>query len=259
MKKWIRWQGLGVFVGVVIVFSILWFLVIDGIVERMIEKFGTQAVGARVELDSADVSLFPVGLQLIRLQVANPDEPMTNAVEIARIDLSLDTLNLLRRKIIIDEMSLDGVQINTPRKTSGAVTPRRPSAPPGVSKKAPRKGLCAATELPTFQIPNVTEILGKEKLQSLELAESLQADSENAKKKWQKELQGLPDKAKFDEYRKRVKQLKSKKKAPSGGSWAQPVMLPTSRKTLRVTLIALNVLINNLIAKRPPSRHGWIR
>ena len=217
MKKWIRWQGLGVFLVVVIVFSILWFLVIDDVVEAMIEKFGTQAVGAKVELESADLTLFPVGLQLIRLKVTNPDEPMTNAVEIARIDLSLDTLNLLRQKIIIDEMSLDGVQVNTTRKSSGAVRRRRPAAPPRVSKKAPKKGLCAAIELPTFTIPNVTEILNNEKLQSLELVESVQTDIENTKKRWQKKLQELPDKAKFDEYRSRIEQLKSKRRGTLGG------------------------------------------
>ena len=108
MKMWIRWQGLAVFLGVVIIFSLFWFLLIDGLVERMIEKSGTKAVGAKVELDKADLSIFPAGLKLIRLQIANPDKPMTNAVEIGQINLSLETLNLLRRKIIIKEMTADG-------------------------------------------------------------------------------------------------------------------------------------------------------
>jgi len=216
MKKWIRWQGLPVFLGVVIIFSLFWFLLIDGIVERMIEKSGTKAVGAKVELDKADLSLFPAGLKLIRLQIANPGKPMTNAVEIAQINLSLETLNLLRRKIIIEEMTVDGIRMNTPRKRSGAVV-SRPSATPPASDEAPKKGLRGEIELPTFRMPDVSEVLKREKLQSLELVEALQKDIQNTQKRWQKQLQELPDKAKFDEYRSRIQQLKSKRKAGLGG------------------------------------------
>lgn len=216
MKMWIRWQGLAVFLGVVIIFSLFWFLLIDGLVERMIEKSGTRAVGAKVELDKADLSLLPAGLKLIRLQITDPDKPMTNAVEIAQINLSLETLNLLRRKIIIEEMTVDGIRMNAPRKRSGAVV-SRPSAPPPASRQAPKKGLCGEIELPTFRMPDVSEVLKREKLQSLELVESLQKDIQNTQKKWQKQLQELPDKAKFDEYRSRIQQLKSKRKAGLGG------------------------------------------
>ena len=215
MKKWIRWQGVAVFLGVVIVFSVLWFLLIDGIVERMIEKYGTAALGARVELGGADLSLFPAGLELSRLQVTNPDKPMENAVEVGRISLSLDSLSLLRRKVIVDEMTLDRVRLNTPRKTSGAVV-SKPSAPV-VPKKAPKKGLCAAIELPAFEIPSVSEILNREELNSLKLTASLQGEIQAKKDQWKEALQTLPDKNTFDGYRNRIEQLKSKRKGPLGG------------------------------------------
>ena len=216
MKMWIRWQGLAVFLGVVIIFSLFWFLLIDGIVERMIEKSGTWAVGAKVELDKADLSLFPVGLKLIHLQISNPDKPMTNAVEIGQINLSLETLNLLRRKIIIKEMTADGIRMNTPRKRSGAVV-SRPSVLPPASHQGPKKALRGEIELPTVRMPDASEVLKREKLQSLELVESLQKDIQNTQKKWQKQLQELPDKAKFDEYRSRIQQLKSNRKTGFGG------------------------------------------
>lgn len=90
MKKWIRWKGIGAFLIVIIIFAGLWLLLIDGIVKRTIEKMGTTAVGARVELAGADVSLFPPGLELIRLQITNPDQSMKNAIEVARINLFFD-------------------------------------------------------------------------------------------------------------------------------------------------------------------------
>lgn len=64
MSKWIRWPGLIAFMAVVALFAGIWFLVIDGVIERAIETAGTKAVGAKVELASADLHLFPLGLTL---------------------------------------------------------------------------------------------------------------------------------------------------------------------------------------------------
>ncbi|MDY7034452.1 MAG: TIGR03545 family protein, partial [Thermodesulfobacteriota bacterium] len=77
--KVIRWQGLVFFLIVVLVFSIVWFFLLDGFIERMIEKTGTKIVGAKVDLDNVDVSFFPMGFTFKRLQVTNPKKPMTNA------------------------------------------------------------------------------------------------------------------------------------------------------------------------------------
>ena len=51
---------------------IFWFFILDLIVKKYIEKEGTKAVGAKVELKSVDVSLFPAGIDLFQLQVTNP-------------------------------------------------------------------------------------------------------------------------------------------------------------------------------------------
>ena len=211
MKKWIRWQGLGAFVIIVIIVFGFWYLFIDGIVKRTIEKQATKAMGAKVELKSADLTLFPAGLHVSHLQVTNPDDPMKNAVEIARINLSLETAHLLRRKIIVKEVLLDGIQLNTPRKTSGALVTRAPAPP--VSKKEPQEKII----LPTFSVPDVTEILKREELESLNLAKSLQADIQKGKDTWRMRLNELPDREKFDKYRSRIQQLKKKKKKPFGG------------------------------------------
>ena len=105
MMRLIRWQGLVAFLAVTIIFSVFWFLFVDRFVKRGIEKTGTEIVGARVNLDAADLSLFPTGLSLARLQITDPDKPMINAVDIERIVLSLDPLNLLCRKVIIEKMA----------------------------------------------------------------------------------------------------------------------------------------------------------
>ena len=119
MKKWIRWQGLLVFVAVMAVVLVFWFLLVDKIVKSSIEKVGTAIVGAKVELNDADLSLIPLGIMLDTLKVTNPNEPMKNAIEFKKGVAAIDFGNLLMRKVIIDEMSLSGIQFNTDRKYSG--------------------------------------------------------------------------------------------------------------------------------------------
>lgn len=213
MGKWIRWQGLIAFVVVVGLMAAIWFLLLDQAVEWLIERAGTAAVGAKVELGRADVTLVPLGLTLSRLQVANPDEPMTNAVEIARIAGSLDGLNLLRRKVIIEEMVLDGVRFNTQRTTPGAVA-ERPKKP----EDAPSK-FDELFSLPEVRLQDPKEILAKELdgLKSLTLAENLRAEAEAEKDKWKQRIAELPDRTKLDEYRKRIEGLKSAGKGGLGG------------------------------------------
>ena len=72
MAKWIRWWGLGAFVVVAAILVGVWVFLVDGWVKILIEDGGTDAVGAKVELDAADLSLFPAGLTLTRLQVTDP-------------------------------------------------------------------------------------------------------------------------------------------------------------------------------------------
>ena len=211
MKKWIRWQGLGVFIGVIVLFFIFWFFFIDGIVKSMIEKYGSQAVGAKVELASADLSLFPAGLELRGLQVANPDQPMKNALEVARIRMNFDTLNLFRRKVIVEQMEMMGIKLDTPRKTSGALPGL--AAKRGAKKAAPkakkRKSICEGGGLPSISMPNVNDILSKEKLPSIELATSLKTQIQKEKQKWQERLASLPDQKTFESYKAQIQQIKS--------------------------------------------------
>lgn len=216
MKRWIRWQGFIPFVCIIGLMLVFWYVFLDRIVERVIESAGTRMVGAKVEMDKADVSLFPLGLAIQRLQVTNPDSPMTNAVDIAAMKLSLDSGALLRKKIIVDELSMGGVRFNTARKTSGAVEVRRKrnkkSAPAEEKiKTALKKAGCATVELPSLQLPDVQKIIASENLESLERIKNFQTRLETEKQAFQKTIATLPNEKTFAEYRTRLEKLQGRK------------------------------------------------
>ena len=203
MTKWIRWWGLGAFLVVAAILVCVWIFLVDGWVRYLIEEAGTEAVGAKVELDAADLSLFPAGLTLSRLQVTNPKAPMTNAVEMAKVTMGLDGLNLLRRKVIVEEMALEGVRLGTPRATSGATRE--------VSLQEEESEMFSI-DLPSLEIPDVKNILEQEDLETIRLIETLKADLKLEKETWESRLNELPGKAKLAEYKQRVKKLKKAKK-----------------------------------------------
>jgi uncharacterized protein (TIGR03545 family) len=216
MKKLFRWWGILAFLALLIVIIVPWLLFADAVVKYSIERYGTQAVGAKVEIDSADLSLFPAGLKLIGLQITDPEEPMKNAIEAARISMALDSGMLLRRKVIISEMSLDGVQLNTARKISGAIKQKSAgsSSPEKASAPQTGSGKNRLNELLTsqLQMPDVGEILKREDLKSLKLAQSLRTEIQTAEQTWKQKLRQLPDKEKLAQYRRRIKKLKDSKK-----------------------------------------------
>ncbi len=211
MKKWLRWQGFGIFGVIIILISLFWFVFIDLIVANMIEKYGTEIVEAKVDLESADLSLFPMGLALKGLQVTNPDEPMTNAVQIDQMAMSLEAGHLLKRKVIIDDMTLEGLRFNTPRKTSGAVVLKKTRMK--TVEDSEKKDSPFAFTLPNFDNLDAKEILENENLETLTLVKELETEIQATKDNWQVQLQGLPDEKKFQEYKTRLENLKGK----SGG------------------------------------------
>ena len=200
-SRFIRWQGLLIFFVLCALAAGFWLLFVDRFAERAIEQTGTAVVGAKVELDKADVSLSPLGLTLVGLKVPNPDAPMTNAFEVGRIAFRMDGPNALRRKVIIEEMSVEDVRLNTPRKTSGAVAVTESKTP-----------LQQLAELPSFVIPNVKEAFEKEKgdLRSLKLLAGAAADGEAMRTRWDAKLIELKAAADAEKYRKRYDELKAK-------------------------------------------------
>ena len=208
MSKWIRWKGLIPFVAVVAMFAVFFVFYADIAIRKTVELAGTGIVGAKVELDSAKFSFQPLGVKLNRLQVTNPDEPMRNAVEIKHMNLSLDGAALLRRKVIIENMRMDGLRLNTARKSSGALPKTVKSAD---STPAPQEQKKDEEEvaLPAFDTPDVNEILSREPLKTEELADAFQQQVDDTEKSWAQLEQSLPDQKRMDGYGQRFDAARS--------------------------------------------------
>lgn len=219
MKGWIRWKGLIAFSVAVVMIVLVWFLAVDAVVRRVIETAGTRTVGARVDLAAADLSLFPTGLTLVGLAVTNPDAPMENAVEVGKMTMDLDPGYLIRRKVIVNNLQIEGLAFNTPRKTSGEVPElarkNREEKERKLSEaaKAGVEKVCGSFSMPSLSQPDVESILAKESLDSIATAKELDQALKAEQAKWEKELERLADEKTLAEYQARIEKIKG-----SGGS-----------------------------------------
>src|SRR3972149_5940318 len=153
----------------------------------------------------ADRVCRPGGIKLSLGRGAIPGEPMRNAVAAARIAFGVDALQLLRRKVIIDEMTIDGVRFDTERKTSGALV-KQPD-----QKKEPETA-ASSFSLPALDLPSARHTLAKEDLESLTAIAAVRADVDAGRERWKQRVSDLPDKAKVDEYKRRLDGLKASSK-----------------------------------------------
>jgi len=204
MKKWIR-RGILVFLVFVVLIAVFWFVFADYLVKRGIEKAGSRIVGAKVELAEADLTLLPFGVGLTELQVTNPDEPMRNMFEIEHIRLAMEIGYLLQRKVVGEEMTLDGVRFDTPRKVSGQLMDK-----PSKQEKNGRKET-GSFSIPKLSFTDVESVLKKEKLQTVIEAEQLKKDIQAEQENYKNLLKTLPDKKKLEGYKARLKSMKGGK------------------------------------------------
>ena len=244
LRQWIRLKGLAAFVVLLIVFFGLWYVFVDSFIKYSIEKLGTRAVGAKVDLDRANLALFPLGISLYGLKVTNPDKPMENAVDIGKISFSVDTPNLFIHRLIIDTMELENVRLATPRKTSGAISRhKKAQRTTGIkAKKATTPGLIA---MGLLRPPDIKQILKNENLETTRLIKSIKSDLAEKKRLWQQKVKSLPSKKKIEEYRKRIKKIQLSMKKGDINNILQGLQdvqslkkdinhdISTTRKTLR--------------------------
>lgn len=133
-----RWKvviPLAVVVSLIVVFNVFF---LDPLLKRGLVKTGEMIFGARVEIDSLRTKLRNLSVSIKGLRVANKNDPWKNLFEVSEIKFALKPIPLLSKKFIIEEMSIEGIITDTPRKTSGLLPPKRIAK---IEKRKKKEGL----------------------------------------------------------------------------------------------------------------------
>ena len=93
-----------------------------------LEKAGNAVFGARTELGGFSLNFLTGRLRITRLSVANKNAPLTNLFETGRFSLGLNPEQLLYKRVVIEQLTIDGILLGTPRRTSGALPQKKRKA-----------------------------------------------------------------------------------------------------------------------------------
>ncbi|MGX5200439.1 TIGR03545 family protein [Aliikangiella sp. IMCC44632] len=192
--KIFRLWGLLTFIGVLTLFALAWFLLAPSMIKSSIQEVGSEALGAKVEINSVDLSLFPLAISLNGLTAADPDAPMKNIFESKLIKFSVDPSALVWKKLVIDELNLSGIQTGTPRSSSGALAGGRKS------EKAIRT--VTAIEIPEISEADIKQKIEQADLLTVKRIQALNEQQKDIRQEWEKSL----DRAEFEQ---RVETIKS--------------------------------------------------
>jgi uncharacterized protein (TIGR03545 family) len=206
-------------VGLIVLYFSLFF---DGHLRRGLEYGATQANGAEVNIGKLQSSVFKASMLIGDVQMTDPLQPQRNRVQIGEVRFAMLWDALLRGKVMIDEATIEDVQIDTPRKQAGRVLPPpAPQSGPSAADKmlATMKesfsgnvvgdlAAIAAGANPSEQL----QLIGGELKSDAYLAE-LQRSMDDTEQQWQTRMAALPRGEDFSALRTRlgnvnVKQVK---------------------------------------------------
>ena len=199
--------GFGSFLLVVlcVLLVVLWFIPAPAI-KWGIETYGSEHVGAKVDVEDVSFSWLSAGLAIEGLQVTDPDSPMENMLVIDRIATELDVAQLLHKKLYFDELAIEGIGVGEARAASGALS-KQASTPTEQS---------SGFSLGDLGLPSTDELVAQEKA-IYENKINAYKDKLAAKQRAIEEaIKALPNEDALNGYKARIKKAKDSAKGPLG-------------------------------------------
>ena len=164
----IRWGRLAVLLTPIVLIWAGTHFFLDRTIKNAIETVGTKAVGAKVDVGNVSTSFWRLSAKISDLAVTDPDQPMTNAVEIKALRLKAQLKPLFWKKVIVERAEITGIRTGTPRKRSGAI------AVSDTPKEAPSAVEDTAKEIASSAVSNLKDAYDPKKLVSPENLASYQ-------------------------------------------------------------------------------------
>ncbi len=180
------------------------------LMERIIEGPISNQYGAKIEVDSIDVSYFPLSVHVKGVDVTDLNDAMKNAVSIETIRFSMAFLPLIEKKALIPDLTVEDLQFNTVRTKSGAIQRQTEALDaskkkePGLASKASKKVMSSKLAKKTKQKVNEKASQLKEdafSFQSPEMENPVQLKTRQEAAALEQEIKDLQDKweARFKE------------------------------------------------------------
>ncbi|MEO8637246.1 MAG: hypothetical protein ABI587_18370 [Gemmatimonadales bacterium] len=146
--KLFRWRAVGPLLLFGVFLVVLWILFADQLARYEAAASLEETLGTQVDLASLRIREADAAVDLGGLAIADPRDPRRNLLEAGTITVDLDPVPLAEKKIVIDRLTLSGLQFLTTRKT-----PAHPADPNSAAARLLRGTEQWARE--KFQFPSL--------------------------------------------------------------------------------------------------------
>lgn len=194
------------------------FLLLDQQLRWVMEKLATDANGAEVNIGSLKTSISGLYIEIQKVQMTDPEAPEFNRLEVAKMRFDLGSPGLLRGKIIVEDATMQDIQIRSKRAKPGRVLPPPPPEPegPGAMEKAkelliPVKDEVVANAMNVLKensLDNPLKDINWEDLPSRQAIQQIEGDWNNRQQMVQGMLAGLPKASDFQQIKAEVSSIK---------------------------------------------------
>jgi len=195
--KAIRWGGLITFVVIVTALVAGALLFVEPITKSILESQLSELNTAKVDIEKVTIDYSPFSIGIKGIRVTDPEQPMINMVDVDQAHFEISIADLFFHKVIINDMSLTGIQSDTPRTSSGKIIQPIESLKEEADEQA--FGL-SGIDLPSIDLPDVNDILKNETLTADKLIAELNTYIQNTQVKWTKIKEDINNKQRWDNY-----------------------------------------------------------
>jgi uncharacterized protein (TIGR03545 family)/uncharacterized protein (TIGR03546 family) len=215
----IRWFGLIVFVvlfGGAAVFCVFF---LDTILKNYLESALSKPIGKEVTIGRLETSFSPLAITIENTQIPHRKNSMKNAVEIDRIAFNLDVAHLFHKKVLIDELSAQGVVLDSNRKSpSKDIVKTKEEIEEEKAKLEASKNAPSLVDELAKELPDPKTILKNESLLTLTESKKIEARLNEIKNFWNETAKTKFNKKAFSDLEKsyndliaRAKKIKDEK------------------------------------------------
>ncbi len=210
-NKKFRVLGIAVFAVLAGLIGVFFVLFLDGIIKDAIEEQGSSVIESQIDVGSLSTSLLSQSMDIGNLQIANADKLDENLVQVGRIKFDFDGNRALSKKVIIDDMIVEGLRLNQKRETPAK--PYKPaSTEPESGKESEDKSSTQFGAPQGLDFKNPKDILENETLETLQVVKKTKSDLEALKTKWQTQVDQQLSKESLVQIQQRIKDLQAKSK-----------------------------------------------
>lgn len=205
-------------------YSIVFF---DTHLKSALEFAGYHGWGAEVNIGQIQTSFWKASIRIQNTELTNAEKPTHNAVSFQDIRFGMNWDALLRGKIVIDELAVEGVGVDSLRKSPGRVKPPPPINPEddALSKaltESKQKALgMVASSNPDNVLGGLAKILNgeasqddiinqlKEQMTTEKRVKEVELFLEKKQADWENRIQSLPQTQDFQKIEKEVAQIQT--------------------------------------------------